>query len=301
MLAGVRYDYFVADADDSPFRTMIYDPKGKHIIKDTVVIQRFGRETNDAFTYNLGLLYKLTKSIHLTANASSGFRAPDVFERFSCRGGSFIIIGEPNLDPEYSYNFDGGAKFKFGKVRGTFNVFYNRVNDFIDFVKTGETFAGLPEYKYMNVADAELYGYDGSLEVNVFKQLTVFGNIAYVVGKDRDSHERLNLIPPLNGLLGIRYKDTYKEKAKYWIELNGVFYDRQNHPGPAEEETAGYAVFNFRSGIKFNCWKLKDITLNFNVDNLFDKTYQRHLNLSTLSSRINEPGRSFNVGLRVSF
>ncbi|MEA3332141.1 MAG: TonB-dependent receptor [Pseudomonadota bacterium] len=298
MLAGLRYDYFVADADDAPFTTDVYDPEGENIIKSSTTINNFGRKSDDAVTFNLGLLYALTDNIHLTSNLSSGFRAPDMFERYSTRSSTYMIIGNPDLDPEYSYNSDFGFKLNYQRLRATCSGFYNRVEDYIELADTGRDFAGMEAREYINVDDAELYGADGSLEFDLLKELTLFGNIAYVVGRDRKSHDRLNTIPPLNGILGARWHDQLSNGLSYWFEFSGNFYDRQDHPATGEKETAGYSFFNFRSGVKFDYLAFKDITLTLNIENLFDKEYRNHLNIADF---YNEPGLNVITSLKFSF
>lgn len=298
ILAGLRYDYFSADADDVIFKTDVYDTTGQNVIKVKSNTNHFKRKSDEAVTFNLGLLYVLTDNIHLTTNFSSGFRAPDIFELYSTRGGSYILLGDPDLDPEYSYNFDTGFKLNYRRLRGSFSAFYNRVNDYIDLVNRGATFAGLKAYEYVNISDAELYGADGSLEFDLLSQLTLFGNLAYVEGRERHSHDRLNNIPPLNGLLGFRWKDELARGLKYWFEFSSNIYDSQDHPADGEEETPGYALFNLRSGVKFDYAGMKDISLSLNVENLFDKKYRSHLNYEDF---LTEPGLNVITSLKISF
>ncbi len=298
MLAGLRYDYFVADADDAPFTTDIYDKNGENIIKSKTSINHFSRKSDDAFTFNLGLLYVLTENIHLTSNLSSGFRAPDMFERYSTRSSTYMIIGNPDLDPEYSYNADLGFKLNYRRLRGSCSGFYTWVEDYIELANTGRDFDGMEAREYVNVDDAELYGADGSLEFDLLKELTLFGNMAYVVGRDRKSHDRLNTIPPLNGILGTRWHAQLDNGLHYWFEFSGNFYDRQDHPAKGEKETAGYSFFNLRSGIKFDYAAFKDITLTLNIENLFDKEYRNHINTADF---YNEPGLNVITALKFSF
>ena len=297
LLAGLRYDYFVADADDVPFTTDIYGPDGT-VVKSTTAVNHFGRKTDDAATFNFGLLYALSEQVHLTSNLSSGFRAPDIFERYSTRSSSYMILGDPDLDPEYSYNFDAGVKVNFFRLRGSFSGFYCRVEDYIDLVNTGRLFDGRETREYVNIADAELYGADGSLEFDLFERLTLFGNLAYVEGRERHSHDRLNSIPPLNGLLGMRWRDELAEGVKYWLEFSSSLYDRQDHPAQGERETAGYALCNVRSGVTFDYAGLRDITLTLNVENLLDKKYRSHLNTEDF---YNDPGVNVVTALKFSF
>jgi hemoglobin/transferrin/lactoferrin receptor protein len=297
ILAGLRYDYFSADADDVIFKTESYDPTGQTVIKVKSDTNHFKSKSDDAVTFNLGMLYALNENIHLTTNFSSGFRAPDIFELYSTRGGSYILLGDPDLDPEYSYNVDTGFKLNYRRLRGSFSAFYNRVNDYIDLVNRGATFAGQEAHEYVNISDAELYGADGSLEFDILKQLTIFGNLAYVEGRERHTHSRLNKIPPLNGLLGLRWKGV-SGGLKYWFEFSSNMYDSQDHPADGEEKTPGYALFNLRSGVKFDYAGMKDITLSLNVENLFDKKYRSHLNYEDF---LTEPGLNVITSLKIYF
>jgi hemoglobin/transferrin/lactoferrin receptor protein len=297
ILAGLRYDYFVFDAEDTPFTSDKYDSSGNFIESQTT-INHFSSQSDDAVTFNLGLLYVLTDHIHVTANFSSGFRAPDMFERYSTRSSSYMIIGNPDLDPEYSYNGDVGFKFNYQRFRGTVSVFYNQVADYIDLVNNGNTFAGMDSREYVNVTEAELYGGDGSLEFDMLHELTVFANMAYVVGRDRNSHDRLNTIPPLNGVLGVRWHDQLANGLRYWCEFGSNFYAAQEHPAAGENETPGYTFYNLRSGIAFDYGNFKNITLSVNIENLFDKKYRNHL--STVDF-YNEPGINVVTSLKVSF
>lgn len=301
LIAGGRYDYFTADADDVTFTDERFDGKSK-LTSTTASINRFSDESDSAATFNLGLVYALTEHLHLTGTVGSGFRAPDIFERYSTRGGGVIYIGDPNLDPEYSYNFDAGIKASYARFRGGIDGFYNRVDDYIDTVRQAESFiSGVPTYKYTNVQDAELYGFDGAAEVLLTANLTLFGTVAYVVGEDRDSGDRLSNIPPLNGTLGARWEAAAGDRLTYWFEAASEFFDRQDHPAPGESETAGYATANLRTGLRMPALgPLHDVMLALNVENLFDKYYRSHLRLGQ-SDFIPEPGCNVITSLRFSF
>lgn len=297
VLTGLRYDYFVANAEDVLFITDSYNGNGA-LTGSQTAINYFGKKSDDAVTFNLGLVYSLTENLNLTCNLSSGFRAPDIFERYSTRSGSYMMIGNPELNPEYSYNGDLGVKFNYSRLRGAVSGFYSQVTDYIDLVNNGNTFAGMESREFVNVTEAELYGADGSLEFDLLEKLSVYGNLAYVVGRDRNSHDRLNTIPPLNGMLGARWHDQLSNGLSYWFDFDGNCYAAQKHPAPGENETPGYTIFNLHGGIKFDYGSFKDITLSVNIENLFDKTYRNHLNTMDF---YNDPGFNVITAVKVSF
>ncbi len=297
VIGGLRYDYFDSRADDVAFTVRNFNAAGK-MTGNSTTWNRFKEKNDDAVTFNAGLLYALTDGIHLTTNLASGFRAPDIFERYSTRGGSYIIIGDPDLKAEYSYNVDVGVKMESARARGGLNIFYNRVNNYIDLVDTGKSFAGIPAQEYVNVSDAELYGVDGSFEYDLLQQLTAFGSVSYVEGREVGSHDPLNRIPPLNGRAGLRWKDQISDKMSYWAEFSSHIYNRQDDPAAGEAATPGYAVFNLRTGIKYRYARLRDLTFTLNAENLLDKKYRSHINLTDF---VNEPGINIVTALKLAF
>ncbi|BBO93118.1 TonB-dependent receptor [Desulfosarcina ovata] len=303
LIAGGRYDYFDASAKDIEFTDSRYNASGAQTSSSSE-INDFSDADDSAATFNIGLLYRLTEHYHLTANVGSGFRAPDIFERFSTRGGgSQILIGDPDLDPEYSYNYDVGMKVRYSRFQGSFNLFYTRVDDYIDTVLQDTSFiSDIPTYKYVNVQDAELYGFDGEAQFAFTDSFSVFGTISSVVGKDRDSGDRLNNIPPLNGTLGVRWESHLYDTMRYWIELSGDLYARQNHPAPDEDKTPGYAVFNLRTGLDIpTVWSaIHDMQLTLNIENILDKYYLSHLRKDDMDF-IPEPGINIIAAVQFGF
>jgi len=295
---GLRYDYIKMSSEDLPFDMTTFTPQGQERKFDIVDVSE---EEFDAITYNAGLLYELTPEIHLTANTSSGFRTPTVMELYAIRwGAKSVYWGNPELNPEKSYNYDLGAKFNSRTFRGMVNTYYNRVEDFIERrLSPNEMWMGKPKEKYLNITDAELYGFEVSAEHDFLTWLTLFGNLAYVQGQDRDSGDYLYNIPPLNGLAGLRFHMD-KNSRRYWLELEGHFFDSQTNTSPGEDETSGYALCNIRTGVKLPVNTLVDnLTLTLNIENLFDKTYQSHLKVKDTSS--NAPGLNIMLGLKVDF
>lgn len=289
LMAGIRYDYFNADADPALFR--IENADGSLQSEDTNV---FNEKSDQAVTASLGYLYPLNRNLNLTTNLATGFRAPDIFERFSTRGGNPIIVGTPDLEPEYSWNIESGLKLKSGSLGGSFSLFYAWVDDFISLKDTPDIlFNDTPTMTYVNIPEAELYGFDGGLTWTPTEHLSLFGTVASVIGKNTTDNQRLSSIPPLNGTLGIRWEDQLNTRSDWWVELSSELYDDQESTAPGETATPGYALINLRSGIRYN----KDIKFSVAVDNLFDRTYRNHLNMADF---LYEPGINIKTSLNVA-
>jgi len=119
-----------------------------------------------------------------------------------------------------------------------------------------------------------------------------------VVGNDTDTDDYLSDIPPLNGLAGVRFHLENGTK-RFWLELEGQFFDKQDRTAPGENDTAGYSVCNIRSGMKMPAGFFENITLTLNVENLFDKKYHDHLRLH--KRYLYEPGLNVLAGLKIEF
>lgn len=294
LMGGLRYDYFSADAEDALFRTVVYEPDGQTVKKVVEEVNVFKEKSDQALTASLGYAHPLNKTMNLTANIATGFRSPDMFERFSTRGGSYIILGDPDLDAEYSWNIDSGIKIKSETLTGSFSIFYSWVENYIDLKSNPDvTFNGMETKTYVNVPEAEVYGFDGGVTWRPAEHLSLFGNIASVIGKNTTDGQRLNTIPPLNGLVGFRWEDSINSTSNWWIELNSEIFDNQENPAPNEKATPGYAVFNVRSCIRFN----RNIALSVAVDNIFDRAYRSHLNYADF---LYEPGINLKTSLKVT-
>jgi len=302
LIAGGRYDHFTARTKSIDFTDQRFDATGT-MTSSTTERNDFADADDSAATFSLGLLYALTDQHHLTANLGRGFRAPDIFELYSTRGGgSQILLGNPDLKPEYAYNLDLGIKTRYERFQWNTSVFYNRVDDYIDTVRLPEAFiSNIPTYQYVNVRNAELYGFDGDAEIQLSQQLSLFAQLAYVVGRDRDSHDRLNSIPPLNGTLGVRWQDDWGKGRLYWLELEGNFHHRRTRPAPGEEENPGYGIANLRGGISLPALgQLREISLTVNIENLFDRYYLAHQRAENRDF-IPEPGVNLITALQFSF
>ncbi|MGD9849029.1 MAG: TonB-dependent receptor plug domain-containing protein [Desulfuromonas sp.] len=297
---GGRYDYFEADADDVTMSQTSYGGSGATTVQ---AVNAFSRETDQAMTFSLGSLYALSNTLHLTTNLATAFRAPDLFERYSTRGGgSQLIIGNPDLDAEYSYNADLGLKYLSSRASGYVSVFYNRVDDYIDLVKQDSSFlANIPTYGYVNVEDAELYGIDAEATLHLTSRLDLETAIAWVEGKDRDTHEHLSAIAPLNGRIGLRYAAPLTDSMRYSLRAQATLYDRQRNVSDSEDETPGYTTFDLHAGLNLGAWAMFDaIDLNLSMKNLLDRGYRSHLR-SSQETWIYEPGRNIVVGLICTF
>ncbi len=90
-----------------------------------------------------GVSFRANQHVVLRASYGGGFRAPDLgqlYYRFQNPASFYQVIGNPNLRPETSRSFNGGADFRISRLRLSTNIYRNDVNHLIDY-----SFVGMPE------------------------------------------------------------------------------------------------------------------------------------------------------------
>jgi hemoglobin/transferrin/lactoferrin receptor protein len=276
---GSRFDYIASKANATP----------------GTLAEINIRETDQNVSGNFGALYRLTENIHILANIGRAFKAPTLQERYF-KGTAQVgyLYGNPDLNSEFSLNLDGGIKWKFNRVNGEFNLFRNQIDNLIVMKPIN---VSADTFLYDNVGKAKIYGGEFQANLNISQQLAFFMNAAYVYGQDIKLGEPLPKMPPLEGLLGLRFEGS---SHKYWLEISARIVNHQNRVTTNELTTPGYQLYNFSSGINLDKFlKLSSpLFLTFNVKNIFNKSYRDHLSSVTWWDA---PGRNIVLGLRSSF
>ncbi len=275
---GLRGDWIEAQTDGHP----------RH--------QLTGKETSksSAISGNLGLLYRVNDKINLYGNVGRAFRSPTLLELYFY--GPHDVgndIGDPDLDPEKSWNFDIGLKTRTDRLQTMISVFYNTVDDYI--IKENQ---GDGNYYYMNYAEVSLYGAEAGLDYDFGGGFSAFASVSYVRGENDDSGEDLTGIPPLKSRYGVRYDAILGEKNRLWVELAGMTATDQDETGPNERETDGYTRGDVRVGVDIGeTWRFVAA-----VENVSDELYQDHLSSAWQSFGLNDQsGRNVKVMVKARF
>ncbi|MBN2167287.1 MAG: TonB-dependent receptor [Marinilabiliaceae bacterium] len=250
-------------------------------------------ENRNAFSGNAGMVYSFNENTHFSFNAGRAFRMPTTEELFttiiSCKG---IKLGNPDLLPEYSWNFDAGFRGSAlkQKLKYDFALFYNVLEDFINETPV----ANNPDvdFTYKNT-DAKLMGVEMSASYgfnNVFapsNTLNVGIGAAYVYGIDmsKENNEPLFGMPPFKTTGEINYRGLINKKwlTDYSLKFETEYATAQNRIASIPEGTEGgpwgyipsdpHTVFNFSLGLNSNSLPGYP-KLRFMVKNIFDTDYQ---------------------------
>ncbi len=236
---------------------------------------------------SVGLLYRPRKSIAFKLNLSSAFRGPDLREIYfsgaNCYG---YTCGNTKMDPERSYNLDGGVLYKKRGYHLELNGFYYYVNDYINFgPKSPEDNApAVCDLVYKNIQRARLTGGEISLR-KVFPLLgralkvAPYVKASYIYAEDLDTDKPLALIPPLSVTGGVRFfGKKYPGFGKYFLQVYGRFDAKQTRVAPDEEESEAYGILNARAGVIIPFTRVVDsVSITATGSNLLDKKYSPHL------------------------
>jgi iron complex outermembrane receptor protein len=118
--------------------------------------------------------------------------------------------------------------------------------------------------------DAEIWGFDIAVALQVSEHLTLDGVASYARGSRRDVDDNLYRLAPLNGSIGLTFAAT-----DWAFDTRIVMYDGQTHVSAYNEEQPSESYEIVNAGM---VWTPSDrLRLEARIHNIFDKTYQDHL------------------------
>ncbi|MEM7252499.1 MAG: TonB-dependent receptor [Pseudomonadota bacterium] len=266
------------------------------------------------YTASAAIHRRFDRSLSVSLGLTRALRAPDVQELLSL-GPHFSTRtfdrGDPKLDQETFWNIDLGIRWQTIWTDLEVNLFYNRVDDFIHQRTIGLFFDAedgqlrgqcarlnlcFPVTDYAQ-ADATLRGYEINLTFPVVE--TGWGDIYvdlfsdYVRGRFDDGTD-IPRMPPLRIGGALRY-----ERPHWRGDLRLVRVADQNHPGENETTTDGFYMLNasLRHDFPLSAWGKGQVFVR--GTNLLDQEARNAV--SFLRSFAPEPGRSFELGVRLEF
>ena len=268
--------------------------------------------SNDMYSISTGLTWDISGSTVVGITVGRSQRGPTAAELFSngphVATGTFEI-GVSTLDVETTNSLDLSMRKTHGIWMWNLNLFTNHVEDFvflegqdlngdgaIDLVNETNTGAGEFQLLQYNQDDLFMYGFETSLDVNLFKgnhgqlDLNLFADY---VRAELDDGGNLSRISPARFGSGLNY--NYK-KFKYGINFTNIFEQKNN--GRLETDTDGYSVLNMNANYNVLSGK-QDLNIFLKMTNILDEDGRLHT--SFIKDRAPIMGRSLMVGLQVNF
>jgi hemoglobin/transferrin/lactoferrin receptor protein len=288
-------------------------------LKSTFVSQAFykfpfaeTKQNNAIWSGNVGLIYSLMPDFKVSVLGSTGYRVPnidDLTKIFDTKKGS-VVVPNPDLKPERTWNGELGIAKSFGNVFGIEAVVYaTSFNNAI--VVDKFTFGGADSILYdgvksgvfapQNKQHANILGMSITAKGQITEGVTFSASYNYTKGKvaatDKTVATPLDHVPPAFGRIAVDYSknnlsasvfssfSAWKRIADYRIgtEDNEAYATKDGMPS--------WWTLNARIGYEV----LKGLQLQVGVDNVLDTQYR------VFASGIHAAGRNVWVSGRYRF
>ncbi|MGB3587373.1 MAG: TonB-dependent receptor [Tunicatimonas sp.] len=292
--SGLRYSYvwLNADFDDKTFFNFPYD--------------QINLGTG-AISGSIGVTYRPTDRWQFNSVASSGFRAPnvdDIGKVFDSEPGN-VVVPNPNLSPEYSYNAEVGATFQPSEGWRLNGVLYGSLLRNA-MVRREYTFNNQDSIVYdgvlsnvqaiTNTGRAYVWGYSFQLAGSLSNHWKLRITFADNIGQDTEENVPLRHVTPWFGRTALTYKKN-KWRGEFFVRYNGpvawkdLAPTEQNKPQIyTEDGSLAWYTLNLIGSYEI----FSGFTLQAGVENMLDKHYRPY------SSGISAPGINVIVALRGS-
>ena len=267
-------------------------------------------QNNSAFNGNLGFVYLPSKTWRITANLSTGFRAPnvdDISKVFESVPGS-VLVPNPNLKVEYTVNGELGiTKEILPGLRASINFYYTNLSNAL--ITQNSQFQGADSIQYggelsqvmstVNAGKAYIYGIEGALAGQINKYISVLGTVNYTKGRivtDTVPYP-LDHIPPVFGKFSV-ISSVNKLRTEFFV--NYAAWKRVKDYNMIGEDNFSYATaqgmpswFTLNARVSYSI--TKDISFQLACENILDQNYRQ------FASNISAAGRNFILTLRGAF
>lgn len=237
----------------------------------------FINPTYDDLLGQAGLVYELTPCWHLVGSISEGFRAPNLDDLMASnpnvlqQGQSLPSLG---LTPEHSINYEVGLKTDLKRLRAqTFVYWIDLQDNMVSITAAPNTFETANQ-------DSLIQGIEFDGEFLLDRGWALYGNFWYTFGKNLVTQAPLSRVPPMQGILGLRFRDpglrsyfaiyTWMSDQQDRLDLVRDVTDERIPLGG----TPGFATLNMRCGRSFG--SADQHRLSLSLENITDQPYQVH-------------------------
>ncbi|WP_417733215.1 TonB-dependent receptor domain-containing protein [Rosistilla oblonga] len=224
---------------------------------------------------SVGLSYRLTDEWRLIGGVYEGFRAPTIDDLTANKDSlqnnvSVPLVGNLAVQPEHSLTYEVGFKFNYDRLRMQVVEFWTDFDSFL----SRETIGGVD---FLTNQTAYLNGTELTGEYMLHRNLALYGNFAYTYGQLTSSDEPISRIPPIQGIVGLRFDEP---KQGCYFDIYTWMVDRADRYNDANlgdvrfipAGTPGYATLNIRTGQRFGDANQHLVSLG--LENITNKYYR---------------------------
>lgn len=259
---------------------LLFKQQYKKVLYEFGIRKEVTNNYESPLLYSLGLRYKAGEHYEVNLNASKNFRIPNYNDLY------WQGSGNPNLNPETSFQIEIGQELFFEHVNFRFTGFYNDITDMIRWVPTTSL------WHPINTDHVLSYGLEAELGLNFnikSHQLSFEGQYAYTISKNQDTEKYLIYVPKHKASAMLEYQ--YNRAAFYCQTLfvGEVFTLSDNNP---EYVLDAYSVYNL--GAEYSLGKQQQFVFGAQIKNIFNENYQ------SVAERF-MPGIHYNFYLNLNF
>jgi iron complex outermembrane recepter protein len=218
-----------------------------------------------AYNGEFGLKYQIDNSNTIKLGLAYKTRFPTMKDRYSQRFGR--SLPNPGLKEEYALNYTiDYTGIISNKVFAKVGLYYSNLKDAIAEVYGIDT-ASPNVYQLQNVAKAEYYGGEASVECKIIKPLSLQVNYAYVVRNNLSSPEVKFTGVPTHTIQGAL---IYRYKKRSYLNVNFENYSDRIVTSNGDKVDS-YFLVNAKAAYAF----LKEsLVLEAGINNILDNAYQ---------------------------
>lgn len=256
----------------------------------------FGTHTSP----KIGATYSMSDNARIKANYGKGYRAPTLYELYSKMEKSGMapmtvhVLGNPDLNPETSTNFDLGFETELGKLNSKVTYYHNDIKNMID----GDDYTG-PETltnpgiwsKYVNYGKVKISGLETEFGYNFDEHWSLRTVYNYLDAKDQQTGNRLAYRARHNGLVQLTWTDA-KENPLTVNLYNRYYFDYHQSNSANYQHDYSFSTTGLTVSKQIN----KNYRVYAGVDNIFDKSF-----LYDTYHTYSIDGRTWRVGAEMTF
>lgn len=306
--AGVRYDFGMIETNaysdwfPSPVET------------ETGIAMQFLQRAPalskhfSSVSWGVGYNYK-TDNLSAKVNLGKSFRMP-IAKELAANGVNYhhfsYEVGNPDLSPEVSYQFDGGAEFYRQNFAAGITPFVNYFSNYIYLNPTSEhdrLYGNGNQVFYYTQSRVFRWGGEihSHVELSENWQLGLMADYVYSVQLSGDKKGfTLPFSPPASALVNLKYSaNKFAGLLNPWLSADYRLIFSQNNIVPPEEKTPGASVFNIGLGGNLKISQ-QEISITLQVQNLLNTKYFNHTSYYRLIN-VPEPGRNFVINVSIPF
>ncbi len=247
------------------------------------------------FSPKLSGMYRVTPDVTIRTSFGQGFRAPDfkdLYLDFSNPTSGYQVLGNPDLQPESSGNWNLGVEYQFkSSLLGRVHLYRNNLQNLIEAERIGKSVLGGSKFQYFNVSEAFTEGIEVELSTRSIGGFSATIGYAYLNGEDKETGLTLLNRSKHSGNLKLAYANP---SVGFNVDLRGRyaskwgFFDDGDNVLEDEEYAPSNWIWNLRGSKQILKW----LKASVGVNNIFDFKIPTFYTFT---------GRSFYGGLSLTY